>query len=184
MRRVSGSDASVEMQARTSVAESDESDDGIVGVGHLSPNSEAPQTSTAAYSAHGNVVTFNQALLAVTTAMAAARPFVSLVMRKVQQRVKKTLIEKELVIDCSGCGVFDTGPMNPMRVTSLSVDGVFTVVTQDSPPGQESPPESSSSSRGHCFEQSQPYRKVHPIAIYFIGDSELLKALGICENVK
>ncbi len=178
MRRVSGPDASFEMQARTSVVESDESDEGIVGVGHLSPNSEAPQTSTAAFSAHGNVVTFNEAFLAVTTAMAAARPFVSLVMRKVQQRVKKILIEKKMDSDCSGSGVFDAGPLNPMRVTSLSVDGVFTVDTQ------ESPPESSSSSRGHCFEQSQPYRKVHPIALCFIGNSELLKALGICEDVK
>ncbi len=190
MRQVSGPDASFEMQARTSVVKSDESDDGIVGVGHLSPNSEAPQTSTAAFSPHGNVVTFNEALLAVTTAMAAARPFVSLVMRKVQQRVKKTLIEKELDIDCSGSGVFDTGPMNPMRVTSLSVDGVFTVDTQESestppsPAAKGKPAESSSSSRGHCFEQSQPYRKVHPVAICFIGNSELLKALGICEDVK
>lgn len=76
MHRVSGPDASFEMQAQSSVVENDESDDRIAGVGHLSPNSEAPQTSTAAFSAHGNVVTFNQALLAVVTAMAAARPFV------------------------------------------------------------------------------------------------------------
>jgi hypothetical protein len=179
------------MQARTSVVESDESDDGIVGVGHLSPNSEVPQSGTAAFSAHGNVVTFNKALLAVTIAMAAARPFVSLVMRKVQHCVKKKLIEKEMDIDCSGCDVFDTGPMNPMRVTSLTVDGVFTVETQESSPPSLGPPaakgrpaESSRSNRGHCFEQSKSYRKVHPIAICFIGNSELLKALGICEDAK
>jgi hypothetical protein len=176
------------MQARTTVAEGDESDDGIVGISHLSPNfPHAPQTSTAAFSAHGNVVTFNQALLAVTNAMAAARPFVSFVMRKLQQRVKKTLLEKEMDVDCSGCSVFDTGPMNPMRITSLTVDGVFTVDIPESPPptlGKEGPAESSGPSRGHCFEQSQPYRKAHPIAISFSGNSESLKALGVSENVK
>jgi len=178
------------MQARTTVVESDESDDAIVGVSHLlSPNSGAPQTRTAAFSTNGNVVSFNQTLFAVTTAMAAARPFVSFVMRKVQQRVKKTLIEKEMDIDCSGCGVFDTGPMNPMRVTSLSFDGVFTVDTQESPlpshhAAKGGPAESSSPNRGHCFEQLQPYRKEHPIAISFIGNSELLKALGVSEGVK
>ena len=148
---------------------------GVVGVSHLSPSSDSSQTGTAAFSAHGNPTTFNQALLAVTTAMAAARPFVSFVMRKLQQHVKKSLIVKKKEIDCSGCDVFDSGPMNPMRVTSLSVDGVFIV---------EKEAENPNPSRAHCFEQYQPYRAAHPTAISFIGCPELLNDLGVSEHEK
>jgi hypothetical protein len=54
--------------------------------------------------------------------------------------------------------------MDPMRVTSLSVDGVFAV---DVP---------------HCFEQYLPCRKQHPIAISFTGNVESLNSLGVSED--
>jgi hypothetical protein len=161
---------------------------GVVGVSHLLPSSDSPlaQTGTTASSSNGNPATFNQALFVVTHVIAAARPFVSFVMRRLQRHVKETLLGKKMDIDCSGCDVFDSGPMN-MRVTEL-VDGVFTVNTQ------EPEKRSNNSSRGHCFEQSQPYRAVHPIAISFTGlgapylggqrPPELLNVLGVSENEK
>jgi hypothetical protein len=138
-----------------------------------SPLAQSPRLPSAS-SSHGNPATYNQALLAVTTVMAAARPFVSFVMRRLQQYVKKTLIEKKKDIDCSGFDIFDSGPMS-MRV-ALLVDGVFTVDTQE--------PENTNPSRGHCFEQYERHRAAHPIAISFTGSPELLDVLGVSEHEK
>ena len=65
--------------------------------------------------------------------------------------------------DCSGCSVFDTGPMR-LTVTSLSPEGVFTT---DAP---------------HCFDQANPDRREHPIPVTFANVPPELAAAGVVEG--
>ena len=97
-------------------------------------------------------------------AMRGARLFMSMSMRRVQQRVKHDLEAQGKSIDCSGCSAFDVGPMQ-LSVTSLSPDGVFTT---DVP---------------HFFEQAKPYRIKSPIAVTFSNVPPSLQAAGIAEDV-
>jgi hypothetical protein len=97
------------------------------------------------------------------TAMRGARPFVRLVMRRLQQFVKAALVDQGKDIDCSGCSVFDVGPMQ-LSVTSLSPDGVFTT---DVP---------------HCFDHGNPLRVDCPIAVTFANVPPSLAAAGVVEG--
>jgi hypothetical protein len=104
-------------------------------------------------------------LFALSKTSAGALPFVRIVMRKLQRRVKASLLAQAKEVDCSGCSVFDEGPMQ-LSVTSLSPDGVFTVHA-DIP---------------HCFDQTNPLRMEHPIAVAFASVPPSLADAGVVEG--
>ena len=106
-----------------------------------------------------------RALFAVTKCMKGARPLVRIAMKKLQRRVKASLLAQAKEVDCSGCSAFDVGPMQ-LSVTSLSPDGVFTVPA-DTP---------------HCFDQTNPLRSDLPIAVAFGSVPPSLAAAGIVEG--
>lgn len=176
---VSGSDSKFQTEAQCASLETQgvllgvDSDDAIVEASHLSPSYHVPQSGAVASIARGNTVTYIQAFRALAFAMTAARPFVSFVMRRLQTTVRATLNKNGKDDNCFGSHQFDSGPMGPMRVTSLSVDGVFTV--DQSSVGDQ---------RGHCFEQYSPCRIHHPIAISFTGNVESLNRLDVSEGAK
>ena len=104
-----------------------------------------------------------RALFTVVKAMKCARGFVELTMDSLQREVKAVLVAQGKDIDCSGCSVFDVGPMQ-LTVTSLSADGVFTT---DVP---------------HCFDQGNPLRVEHPVSFTFANVPPSLAAAGVVEG--
>jgi hypothetical protein len=89
-----------------------------------------------------------RALFAASKCMKGARFFVRAVIRKLQQRVKQSLIAQAKNVDCGGCSSFDVGHMQ-LAVSSLSPEGVFTTIDP------------------HCFDQAQSHRSLHPVAVTF-----------------
>jgi hypothetical protein len=103
------------------------------------------------------------ALFAIIEGMKVARHFVRFIMTNLQQHVKNTLKKEDL--DCSGCSVFDVGPMC-FSVESLDAKtGVFTA-----------------QSEGHLFDQSSIHRIRYPVAITFSNVPDSLAAQGVGAN--
>ena len=104
-------------------------------------------------------------LQAVIEAMNGARWFVRTIMMSLQRQVKDSLVAQGKDIDCSGCSVFDVGPMQ-LSVTSLSPDGVFTTDVRTP----------------HCFDHGNPLRVDCPIAVTFANVPPSLAAAGVVEG--
>ena len=97
-------------------------------------------------------------------AMKCSRPFVKLVMLRLQSFVEQQLKSKGIDSDCStGHHVFDDGPTE-LKVTGFTPEGVFFAETP----------------HGFCDDQ----RLHDPCAIYFKNVPPCLQAAGIEEGVK
>lgn len=97
-------------------------------------------------------------------AMKCSRPFVKLVMLRLQSFVERQLKSKGIDSDCStGHHIFDDGPTE-VKITGFTPEGVFFAETP----------------HGFCDDQ----RLHDPCAIYFKNVPPCLQAAGIEEGVK
>jgi hypothetical protein len=107
---------------------------------------------------------WQRALHMIIEAMSSSRPFVFLVMQRLQGFVKQQLESRGCISDCSsGHDFFDDGPAE-LEITGVSGDGVFT------------------SKFGHSFNDDQ--RVDDPVAVYFKNVPSWLAAAGVAEGAE
>ena len=100
----------------------------------------------------------------IIEAMSSCRPFVFLVMQRLQGFVKQQLESRGCNSDCSsGHDFFDDGPAE-LEITGVSADGVFT------------------SKFAHSFNDDQ--RVDDPVAVYFKNVPSWLAAAGVAEGAE